>query len=142
MAPVWWYEGYAEIGDQRHLGTFAAERESDGIDRIVRNCKSVHFNVANHKSLAGMNSFNPRDAFAESFRQASPQRIHGGLRNVQRRLPQTQHLRQAIAVVGVFVSNQDAVKVIDGQFQCGESRQRFAFTQASINKESGPRCLE
>jgi hypothetical protein len=40
-------------------------------------------------------------------------------------------------VVRVFVGNQDSVKMLEGIFDCGQPRQRFAFAEAGIYKEAG-----
>jgi hypothetical protein len=46
-------------------------------------------------------------------------------------------LRQAAAVVGVFVSNQDAVEAVNVSFNRGKPRQGFAFPETSVDKEAG-----
>jgi hypothetical protein len=51
-------------------------------------------------------------------------------------------LRQTVAVISVFVGDKDAVEVIDGHVDGSEPRQSFAFTQTSVNQESGARRLE
>jgi hypothetical protein len=51
-------------------------------------------------------------------------------------------LRQSIAVVRVFVGDQDSVKTIKGFFDGGKPRQRFAFAEAGIYKEAGAFGLE
>ena len=117
----------AKIGDQRHLGAFTAERETNGIDSIMRDGESMHFDVTDHKALAGVNGFYTGDAFAKSFGQAATQRIERWLGNIQRSFPERQHLRQAVAMISVFVGDKDAVEVIDGHFNGGESRKSFAL---------------
>src|ERR1700730_12605335 len=118
----------AKISNQGHLGAFTAKRETDGIDSIMRNGESVHFDITDHKALASVNGFNTDDAFAESFGEAPAQRSESGLGNIQRSFPERQHLRQTIAVLSMFVSDKDAVKVIDGHFDGGKPCQSFALT--------------
>ena len=65
-----------------------------------------------------------------------------GLGDVQRRFPQCQHLRQSVAVIGVFVSDENPVEVVDGHFDGGQPRQRFALAKAGIYQESGALRLE
>src|ERR1700688_4093841 len=118
----------AKIGNQRHLGALATKRETDGVDGIMRNRESVYFDIADHKTLAGMNGFYASDAFAKSFGQAAAQRIESGLGNIQRSFPERQHLRQTVAMISVFVGDKDAVEVVDRHFDGGESRKSFALT--------------
>jgi hypothetical protein len=42
----------------------------------------------------------------------------------------------------MFVSNQDAVEVLDVCFDGRQARQRFAFAQSSVDEEAGILCLE
>src|ERR1700687_5326828 len=117
----------AEIGNQRHLGAFTTKSEADRVDGIMRNREGMNLDIANHKALAGMNSFNTVDTFAKCFRQAAPESIHGGFRNVKWSFPESKHLRQAVAMVGVFVGDEDAVEMIDDHFNSDQSRKRFAL---------------
>lgn len=132
----------AEIGNQRHLGALTAKCEADGVDGIMRNRESVHFYIANHKTLAGMYGFYARDAFAKRFWQAASQRIQSRFSNVQRSFPEGKHLRQTVAVISMFVGNKDAVEMVDGHFDGSEARESFAFAQTGVNQESGALCLE
>jgi hypothetical protein len=75
-----------------------------------------------------MNGFYAYDAFAKSFGQAAAQRIKSWLGYIERGFPERQHLRQTIAMIGVFVGDKDAVEVIDGHFDGGEPRKSFALT--------------
>ena len=118
----------AEIGNQRHLGTLTAKRETNGVDGIVRNRESVHFNIPDHETLAGVDGFDAYNAFAERFGEAAAQRIESWLGNIQRSFPECQHLRQTVAMISVFVGDQDAVEMIDAHFDGGEPRKSFALT--------------
>src|SRR5204863_7199900 len=93
-----------------------SKREPDGIGCVMRNSESVHVNVANREMLPGMNRLHPAQALSKSFRKNALHRVHGWLGDVQRRLPQPEHLRQSIAMIVVFVSDQDAVDLFDVAF--------------------------
>ncbi len=69
-------------------------------------------------------------------------RVHRWFGNVERRFPKTQHLRQAVAVVGVFVGDEDAVNAVDVLLDGGEARESFAFAEAAVHEESGALRLE
>ena len=118
----------AKIGNQPHLGALAAKGETNGVDGVMRYRESVHFDITNHEALAGVDGFYASDAFAKSFGQTATQRIQSGLRNIQRCFPERQHLRQAVAMISVFVGDKDAVEVVDRHFDGGESRKSFALT--------------
>jgi hypothetical protein len=75
-----------------------------------------------------MNCFYADDTFAKRFGEAAAQRIESGLGNIQGSLPKRQHLRQTVAMIRVFVGDEDAVEVIDGHFDSGEPRKSFALT--------------
>ena len=95
----------AQIRDQCQLHTIGAKRKSDGVRRIMRNGKSMHFNIADAKSLPGLDLFHSAQPLAQCFRQRALQRVHGRPGHIQRRLPQAQHLRQAVAMIVMFVSD-------------------------------------
>src|SRR5437016_2239641 len=132
----------AEVGNDGHLCAVRSERKADRIGGVVRNRKRVNVNVANREMLARLNGFDSPQPLPQCFRQDALHRIHGRLRNVERRFPNAKHLRQAVAVVGVFVSDQDAVNVLDGSFHGREARKRFALAQSGIHEESGSPGLE
>lgn len=72
----------AKIGNQRHLGAFTAKRETNGVDGIMRDRESVHFDIADHETLASVNGFDAYNAFAKRFGEAAAQRIKSWLGNV------------------------------------------------------------
>jgi hypothetical protein len=51
-------------------------------------------------------------------------------------------LWKAVAVVGVFVGDENAVDAINAQFDGREPRESFAFAEAAVHKESGALRLE
>src|SRR5436190_3822519 len=132
----------AQISNDGHLCAVGTERKADGIGGIVRNRKRVHVDVANGEMLARLDGFNAPQPLAKCFRQDALHRIHGRFGDVERRFPNAKHLREAVAMVGVFVSDQDAVNVLDGSFHGREARKRFALAQSGVHEESGSPGLE
>jgi hypothetical protein len=51
-------------------------------------------------------------------------------------------LRKTVAVIEVFVGDEDAVDVVDTKFDGREARQSFAFAEATVHQESGALRLE
>ncbi len=131
-----------EVGDDRHFRAIRTKREPDGICRIVRYRKRVNINVANAEMLPRVNGFHAVEPLAKSFWKNALHHAHSRLGNVERRLPQTKHLRQAVAMIGVFVSDEDAVEMFDRFFDGGEPRERFAFAKPGVHQESGALRLE
>ena len=108
----------------------------------MRNSERADLKVADTKSLASFDFLKTLDTFTESFRKNSIERIQRAFGYVQRRLPHAQHLRQAVAVINMFVGDENAVDVVDVFFDGRQPRQRFAFAEAAINDESGAFGLE
>jgi hypothetical protein len=127
----------AEVGANGHLGAVGAKSETDGIDGIVRNGEGVDVDVADTKALARLNGFNATEALAEGLGENALKDTHGGLSDEERSLPETQDLRETIAVIGVFVSDEDSVEMIEVRFDGGETSESIAFTEASVNKDAG-----
>jgi hypothetical protein len=127
----------AEVGADGNLGAVGAKGETDGIDGIVRNSEGVDVDVTDTKTLAGLNGFDAAEAPAKGFGKNALKNTHCGLGDVERTLPETEDLREAIAVIGVFVSDEDRVEMIEVRFDGGEASKSFAFTEASVNKDAG-----
>jgi hypothetical protein len=127
----------AEVGADGNLGAVGAKSETDGIDGIVRDGKGVDVDVTDAKALAGLNGLNAAEALTEGLRENALKSTHGGLGYIERTLPETEDLRETIAVIGVFVSDEDSVKMIEVGFDGGEPSKSFAFTEASVNKDAG-----
>ena len=70
------------------------------------------------------------------------QRFHGAFRNIQRSFPESEHLRQAVAVVAMFVGDEDAVDAVNVLLDGCEASERFAFAEAAVHEESGALRLE
>jgi hypothetical protein len=116
-----------KIGDQCHLHAAGAKREPDRIGSIVWNRKRMYLNVADAKPLPSVNRFDATQALAQPVRQRPMQRFHSLLGDIQRGLPHAQHLWQTIAMIAMFVGNQDPVEVLDVFFNGRKPSQRFAF---------------
>ena len=132
----------AEVGADGHLGAVRAECESDGVGSIVRNGEGVYVDIANCEALAGLNGFHASQALGESTGKDALQRVHGRRSNVKRHLPEPEDLRQAVAVVGVLVSDQDGVEVVKFPADGSEAGQGFAFAKAGVNKDAGAFSFE
>jgi len=132
----------AKIGDEGHFGAVATKRKADGIGRIVGNRESVNINIANGKALTYLDGFHTTNALAKSFRKTVPECVHSRLGDVEGSLPKCQHLRQTVAMVAVFVGNEDAVKAINGRFDGCEAGEGFALTEPGVNEEAGALGLE
>lgn len=72
----------AEVGTDGNLGTVGAKRETDGIDGIVRYGEGVDVDVADTKTLAGLDGFDATETLAEGFRENALKNAHGGLGDV------------------------------------------------------------
>ncbi len=132
----------AKIGNDSHLCAIRTEREPDGVRRIVRNGESVHINIADGEMLARLDTFDALEPLAKRFREDALHGVKRRFGDVERHFPQAEHLRQAVAVVGVFVGDEDAVDVVDGSFDCREARQRFALAESGVDEEAGAPGLE
>jgi hypothetical protein len=132
----------AKIGHEGHLCAIGAKGETYRVGRVVWNLKRMDIDIANHEVLPGLNGFHAAQTLREPVRQGAVQRVHRLFGDVKWRLPQAQHLRQAVAMIEVFVSNEDAVDVVDTKFDGGEPRKRFAFAEAAVHEESGALRLE
>src|SRR4029077_9581137 len=81
-------------------------------------------------------------SFFQALRQRTMESVHGLFGDVERRLPQAEHLRQAVAVIVMFVGDQDGVEVLDVDFESREAGEGFAFAESGVNEESGALRLE
>src|SRR5579864_4444191 len=132
----------AEVGDDCELGAIGAESESYRVGGVMRNAEGMNLDVTHSEGLSGMDRFDAAEPFAKSVGKNALHGIHSWLGDVERSFPESEHLRQAAAMVGVFVRDEDAVKVIDGLFNGREAGERFAFAQAGVNEEAGALGLE
>src|SRR5208283_514477 len=98
---------------------------------------SVDINVANREALAGLDGLDAVEPFAESVGKNVMERLHRRLRDIERGFPKAEGLRQAVAVVGVFVGDQNAVKAVEIFFDGGQTGQGFALAQAGVHEDAG-----
>ncbi len=131
-----------EVGDDRHFRAIRTEREPDGISRIVGYRECVNINVADAEMLPRVNCFHSVEPLAKGSWKNALHHVHSRFGDVERRFPQAEHLWQAVAVVGVFVSDEDAVEMFDGIFDGGEPRERFALAEPGVHDESRALRLE
>jgi hypothetical protein len=127
----------AEIGANRYLGAVGAKREADGIGRVVRNRESVNFDIADGKALAGLDGLDAVESLAKCVRKNVVERVHGRFRDIERGFPEAEGLRKAVAMIGVFVSDQDAIEAVEIFFDGGKAGQSFALAQAGVHKDAG-----
>jgi uncharacterized protein len=121
-------------GDLAAVGT---KRKPDRIGSVVRNREGVHIDVANGKALARLDGLDTAKALAERLRKNAPKLAHRGFGYIERGLPDTENLREAIAMVGVFVGDQDGIEVADVRSNGGKARQGFAFSKPGVNEDAG-----
>jgi len=131
-----------QIGNEGELRAAGLERESDGIGGVVRNREGMDVDIADREFLARLNFLNGIQSFAKSVRQSFVHGVERGLGDVERSFPEAEHLREAAAVVGMFVSDENAVEVVDGPFDGGEAGEGFAFAEAGVHEEPGAPGLE
>jgi len=127
----------AEIGADGDFGAVGAKGKADGINGIVRDGEGVDVDVADTKALARLNGFDAAKTFAESLGENALKNAHGGLGDEQRSFPETEDLRKTVAMIGVLVSDEDSVEMIEVAFDGGEAGKSFAFTEASVDKDAG-----
>jgi hypothetical protein len=127
----------AEIGNDSHFRAVGAEREANGVGGVVGDGEGVDVDVANCEVLAGVNGFNAVEALGESFRKNLLEGAEGGLGDVERSFPEAEGLRQAVAMIGVFVGDEDAVEMVDGALDGGEAGESFALAEAGVNEDAG-----
>jgi len=127
----------AEIGDDGQLCAVRTKRKPNRIGGIVRNGESVDVDIANGEMLASANRLDTTKAFPKRMRQNALHGVHRWFGDVERRFPETQHLGKAVAVIRVFVGDEDAVDAVNGFLDGGEPRQRFALAQAGVHEEAG-----
>ena len=127
----------AKVSADGDFGAVGAKGEADGIRRVVRNRKGVDVDITNGETLAGLDGFHATEALAESVRQNALQRAHSRFGNVKRRFPETENLGKPVAVIGVFVGDENGIDAIDIALDGGEAGERFAFTKAGVYEDTG-----
>jgi len=126
----------AEVGDNGDFEAARAKREGHGIGGVVRNGKRRDLDVADEKTLARGNHLDAVHALAKRAGKKAPDFEMRRLGQIHRRAPHPQNLRQTVAMIGVLVGNQDAVKAVEFVFAGGEPRQGLAFAESGVNQEA------
>ena len=127
----------AKIGADGNLGAIGAEGESDGVGCVVRNGERVDVDVADGEALPSLNRFDAAEAFAEGVGQDALEGLHRGLGDVKRRFPDAEDLGEAVAVIGMLVSDEDGVETVDIAPDGGEAGEGFALSEAGVNEDVG-----
>src|SRR5260370_874186 len=132
----------AKIRANGNFCAVGAEGESDRVGRVVRNGERVDVDIADGEALAGLNGLNATKALAEGVGKYALEGFHGGLGDVERRFPEAEDLRQAVAVVGVFVGDKDRVEAIKVALDGSEAGESFALSKTGVNEDASGFRLE
>jgi hypothetical protein len=132
----------AQIGADGNFAAVGAKSESDRVGSVVRNGEGVHVNVADGEALAGLDGLDAAEALAEGVGKDTLEGVHGGFGDVERCFPEAEDLRQAIAVIGVLVGDENGVEAIDVALDGGEAGKGFALSKAGVNEDAGGFCFE
>ncbi len=127
----------AQVGADGDFGAVGAEGEGNRVCGIVRNGKGVDVNIADGEALAGLDRFDAAKASAEGIRKDALKGFHGGFGDVERGFPEAEDLRKAVAVIGMFVGDEDGVETIEFATDGGEAGEGFAFAETGVNEDAG-----
>ena len=127
----------AEISADGDFGAVGAEGEAYGVGGVVRDGKGMDVDVADGEALASLDGFHAAEALAKGVREDALQGFHRGLGDIERRLPEAEDLRKAVAVVGVLVGDEDRVEAVDITPNGSEAGEGFAFSEAGVNEDTG-----
>ena len=127
----------AEIGADGDFGAVGAEGEADGVGSVVRDGECVDVNIADGEALAGLDGFDAAEALAKGVGEDALEGVHRRLGDVEGRFPEAEDLREAVAVVGVLVGNEDGIETVNIAPDGGEAGEGFAFSKAGVNEDAG-----
>jgi len=127
----------AEISADGDFGAVGAEGEADGVGSVVRDGEGVDVDIADGEALAGLDGFDAAEALAEGMGQGTLEGFHRGLGNIEGRFPEAEDLREAVAVVGVLVGDEDGVETVDITPNRSEAGKGFALSKAGVNENAG-----
>lgn len=130
---IWEVAKISADGDLRAVG---AEGESNRVGRVVGNSERVDINVTDRKALAGLDGLDAAKALAEGVGKDALERVHGWFGDVERRFPEPEDLWKAVAVVGVFVGDEDGVETINVALNGGKASESLAFSKAGVNEDA------
>jgi hypothetical protein len=102
----------------------------------------MDIDITDRKALASLDRFYAAKALAKRVGKHAPQRLHGRLSHVEWGLPESQDLRQAVAMVAVLVSDEDGVETVNLSANGGEAGERFALSEAGVHKDAGAFSFE
>ena len=126
-----------KIGADSNLCAVGPKSERHRVDGIMGNTKCVNIDITDRKTLTGLNGLHAAKTLAKRFGKNAPEGSHGGFGHIEGSFPETEGLRKAVAVVRVFVRDQDSVQVVKFQANGGEAGKSFALSQAGVNKDAG-----
>lgn len=132
----------AEVGDDGHFYAVGAESEADGIGGIVGDGEGVNVDIADGEMSASINGFDATQTFFEAIGERALKCVEGLFGDIERRFIHAQHLGETVAVIGMFVSDEDAVNLIERDAAGGKAGKGFAFAEAAIHQETGTRGFE
>jgi len=126
----------AEIRTDGDFCAIGAESETNRVGGIMRDGEGVDVDVANDKALAGLDGLHSAKAFAKCIGHDALERGHGGFGNVERSFPEPQDLRKAVAVVRVFVGDENGVEMVDFSLNGSKASKGFTFAKASVDEDA------
>jgi hypothetical protein len=127
----------AEIGADGDFGAVGAEGESDRVGGVVRDGERVDVDIADRETLAGLDGLDAAETFAEGVGKDALQGVQRGLGDVERRFPEAEDLREAVAMVRVLVGDKYRVEAIDVAIDGSEAGESFALPEAGVNEDAG-----
>src|SRR5437763_16673174 len=123
----------AEVRNDGHLHASSAESESHRIGGIVRDGKCVNIDISNGEMLTCVNGFHAAKPFFQAVWKRALECIECLFGDVERSFPDSEHLRQAIAMIGMFVADEDSIELFERDMAGREARQSFAFAKTAIH---------
>jgi len=120
----------AQVGYQTYFNALRAKTEAHRINRIVRNCKAVDFDIAHRKRSAGLEAIQARRELApgdRGRREASNEDRHREL---------ARERNQTADVIGMLMCDQDRVQHFRIFVDAGEAGQDVALAETGVNQNA------
>jgi len=133
----------SEIGDNGDFGAVGAEGVANGIDRVVRDCERIDFDVANLEALAGADVLDPLDGgFLAGLFGIFGVHLHDfavcRLGEVGGAFPVARELGDGAGMVGMLVGDQDDVNALGlAAAESFKAAKNFLAAEAGIDEEGG-----
>lgn len=125
----------AEVGRKADLNSFCAKAEADGVDGIMWDRKAVNFDIADGEGSARLERFDDGLILAPIDRRCREARdVHGPIRPGS--IGISRDADEPGDVVGVLVSNEDAVQIVELFADRVEARHDFFSAQASVHEDA------